>query len=115
MTGTLIENGDTTVTDYTQNVSFIKVINASHFAFLHHDLNKGSDSTSVFSAGGGSYTLKDSSYTETLEYCTAREWENHNFSFVIKISNDTLTQSGVEVIESEGINRMNIEKYVRVE
>jgi len=114
LTGTLIEKGDTAVTDYTKNNSFIKIINDTHFAFLQHDLNKGKDSASAFSSGGGSYSLKDSTYTEHLEYCTAREWEGHDFNFKIQINNDTLIQSGIEKIESAGIDRINIEKYVRV-
>src|SRR5205809_8024376 len=79
LSGTLIEKGDTTVTDYTQKLSFIKIINASHFAFLNHDLNKGKDTaTAAFVAGGGHYTLKDSLYTEHLEYCNDRQWEGNN-------------------------------------
>ncbi|WP_353718479.1 hypothetical protein [Dyadobacter sp. 676] len=113
LTGTLIEKGDTTVTDYTKNVSFIKIINESHFAFLQHDLNKGKDSTASFSAGGGTYTLKDSTYTEKLEYCTAREWEGNEFHFTISIKDDTLIQRGIEKVEAAGIERLNIEKYVR--
>jgi hypothetical protein len=112
--GTLIEKGDTVVTDYTKNTSFIKIINDTHFAFLQHDLTKGKDSTASFSSGGGKYSLKDSVYTEHLEYCTAREWEGHDFTFDIRISNDTLIQRGVEIVESAGINRINIEKYTRV-
>ena len=114
LSGTLIEKGDTTITDYTKNISFIKIINPSHFAFFSHDLHKGKDSAAVFSAGGGKYTLKDSVYKESLEYCTAREWEGHDFEFTVVINNDTLIQSGIEVVESAGINRMNIEKYVRL-
>jgi len=114
LTGTLIEKGDTVVTDYTNNVSFIKIINDNHFAFMHHDLKKGKDSAAVFSSGAGSYSLKDSLYTEHLEYCSAREWEGHDFTFTINIKNDTLTQSGIEKIDSLGINRLNIERYVRV-
>lgn len=114
ISGILIEKGDTTVTDYTKNVSFIKVINDSHFAFLQHDLNKGKDSTASFSAGGGAYTLKDTAYTEKLEYCTAREWEGNEFHFTISIQNDTLVQRGVEKVEAAGVERLNIEKYVRV-
>lgn len=114
LTGTLIENGDTVVTDYTKNVSFIKIINDTHFAFTQHDLAKGKDSAAVFSSGAGTYSLKDSLYIERLEYCSAREWEGNEFTFTININNDTLTQSGVEKIESAGVNRLNIEKYVRV-
>ncbi len=114
VTGMVIEKGDTAVTDYTQNVSFIKVINDTHFAFLQHDLAKGKDSAAVFVAGGGRYSLTDSTYTEQLEYCSAREWEGNDFSFTIAIQQDTLTQRGMEKVESAGINRINIEKYVRV-
>lgn len=114
LTGTLIEKGDTVVTDYTKNTSFIKIINNTHFAFFQHDLNKGKDSVPVFSSGGGSYSLSDSVYTEHLEYCSARNWEGNDFTFTITIKNDTLIQSGIEKVESAGVNRMNIEKYVRV-
>jgi hypothetical protein len=115
LTGTLIENGDTTVTDYTSKISFIKIINQDHFAFLQHDLNKGLDtSNAVFVAGGGPYTLKDSVYTEHLEYCNDRAWEGHDFSFVITVKNDTLIQKGLEVIEEQGVNRMNVEVYKRL-
>lgn len=111
--GIIIDKGDTTITDYTINKSFIKIINDTHFAFLLHDLNKGKDSLAAFSAGGGKYTLKDSLYTEHLEYCTDRQWEGNDFTFTITISNDTLTQTGVEKIEGTDVNRLNTEIYVR--
>ncbi len=114
LTGTLIEKGDTVVTDYTKNLSFIKIINDDHFAFLQHNLNKGKDSTKAFEAGGGRYSLKDSNYTEHLEYCSAPEWEGHDFTFTISIKGDTLTQSGIEKVEGAGVNRTNIERYVRL-
>ena len=113
LNGTLIEKGDTTITDYTKNTSFIKIINDTHFAFLQHELHKGKDSA-VFVAGGGSYSLKDSLYTEHLQYCSDRNWEGNDFTFTITIKNDTLIQSGVEKVQGAGVNRINIEKYVRV-
>lgn len=112
--GIIIDKGDTTTTDYNINKSFIKIINDSHFSFLLHDLNKGKDSLATFSAGGGRYTLKDSLYTEHLEYCSDRQWEGNDFTFTITIANDTLTQTGVEKIEGTDINRLNKEVYVRV-
>jgi hypothetical protein len=114
ITGTIVANGKTTVTDYTKNLSFIKIINDTHFAFLQHDLTKGKDSLASFSSGGGRYSLKDSLYTEHLEYCSAREWEGNDFSFTITMKNDTLIQKGVEKVESAGVNQVNIEKYIRL-
>jgi hypothetical protein len=114
LSGTLIEKGDTAVTDYTKTLSFIKIINDTHFAFLKHDLKNGKDSTASFGAGGGSYVLKGNEYTEHLEYCNDRNWEGHDFTFTLTVANDTLVQSGVEKIEAEGIERYNIEKYIRV-
>ena len=114
ISGTTIEKGDTTITYYTKNLSFIKIINKTHFAFLKHDLTKGKDTSAVFGSGGGSYSLKDSLYTEHLEYCSDRAWEGNDFTFTITIKNDTLIQSGIEKVENAGVNRLNIEKYVRV-
>ena len=114
ISGTIMERADTTYTDYTKEHQMIKIINKSHFAFLNHDLTKGKDTTAMFAAGGGRYELKGDQYTEHLEYCSDRAWEGNDFLFTIKIKNDTLTQSGIEKIEGAQINRMNIEKYVRV-
>ena len=114
ITGTVIEKGDTLITDYTKNISFIKIINETHFAFLQHDLSKGKDSSSVFASGGGSYLLKDNVYSEHLEYCSAREWEGNDFNFTVTLTHDTLTQQGIEKVETAGVNQINIEKYVRV-
>ena len=114
ISGTIIENGDTTVTDYTKNQSMIKIINGSHFAFLNHDLKNGKDSTAAFSAGGGVYTLDGDQYMEYLEYCNAREWEGHTFQFTVTVRNDTLIQQGVEKIENINVDRLNIEKYSKV-
>jgi len=116
ISGTLIDKvkGDTVVTDYTKGKSFIKILNGTHFAFLNHDLNKGKGKDSAFSAGGGRYSLVGDQYTEMLEYCNDREWENNSFSFTLTVQNDTFVQKGIEKIDSIGVNRLNIEKYVRV-
>ncbi|TGD79548.1 lipocalin family protein [Hymenobacter wooponensis] len=113
--GTVIEKGDTLTTNYTKNknITFVKIINDTHFAFLQHDVHKGKDSA-VFVSGGGRYSLKDSTYTEHLEYCSARNWEGNDFAFTVSIKSDTLVQQGVEKVEASGINRINIEKYVKV-
>lgn len=114
ISGTTIEKNDTVVTDYTNNKSFIKVINETHFAFMGHDLNKGKDPAAFFSSGGGKYQLNDTAYTEHLEYCNDRQWEGNDFNFTVSISNDTLIQQGLEKIDSIGVNRINIEKYIRI-
>jgi hypothetical protein len=114
ISGTLVEKGDTTITDYTEGQQMIKIINATHFSFLNHDLNKGKDSTAMFVAGGGRYSLDGDHYTEYLDYCSDRAWEGHTFPFVISIQNDTLTQRGIEKVEDAGVERLNIEKYMRV-
>jgi hypothetical protein len=115
ITGTVIQKGDTTVTDYTNNKSFIKIISETHFAFLLHDLKKGKDSSSAaFVAGGGRCYFSDSSYTEHLEFCSDRQAEGHDFTFTVSIKADTLVQSGIEKIEETGVSRLNIEKYARI-
>lgn len=114
ISGTLVEKGDTTTTLYTGKLSFIKVINQDHFAFLSHDTSKGKDSSAAFSAGGGRYSLVGDRYTEYLEYCNDRQWEGNDFTFTLQMHDDTLIQSGVEKIDSAGINRINTEKYIRL-
>ena len=114
LSGTLVEKGDTTVTDYTVNKRMIKIINRTHFSFLNHDLQKGKDSTASFVAGGGTYTLNGDQYTEYLEYCSERGWEGNTFAFTVKLQGDTLIQQGVEKIENLGVERLNIEKYKKV-
>ena len=116
LTGTLVDNvkGVTTVTDYTKGKSFIKILNGTHFAFFNHDLNKGKGADSEFSAGGGHYTLVGNQYTESLEYCNDRQWENNDFPFTLAVTNDTLVIKGTEKVDSLHINRLNTEVYVRV-
>ena len=104
---------DSTFSTFNPKTKMIKILNDSHFAFFNHDLNNGKDSTAVFFGGGGKYTLKDSVYTESLEYFNNRAWENNTFEFVIKIKNDTLIQKGVEKVEKLGVDRIIIEKYIR--
>ncbi len=71
-------------------------------------MTKGKDSVPMYVSGGGTYSLNDSTYIEHLEYCSAREWEGNDFSFTITLKNDTLIQSGVEKVESTGINRLTL-------
>ncbi|WP_247232049.1 lipocalin-like domain-containing protein [Telluribacter sp. SYSU D00476] len=110
---------DSTYSTFDSSRSMIKILNKSHFAFLNHAINARTDSTAAstvapYSAGGGTYTLVDSTYTEHLNYYSDPAWENHSFEFVVKIQKDTLIQKGVEKIEELGIDRIIIEKYKRV-
>ena len=114
ITGTVISDGDTTVTNYEKKLSFIKIINDSHFAFLEHDLAKSRDSLQLFVAGGGRYTLDGDQYTEHLEYCSDRIWEGNDFSFTVTIKNDTLVQRGVEKVENAAVDQINTEVYIRL-
>ncbi len=114
ISGTTITGKDTTNTDYTKNKRFLKVINGTHFSFVGHDLTKGKDSLAFYSSGAGTYTLTDSNYTEHLQFCSDRAWEGNDFSFHIVIHNDSLTQTGIEKVEKINVDRLNIERYVRV-
>ncbi len=106
---------DTTFSTFNPKIKMIKIINPTHFAFLTHDLNMGKDTTTAaFTAGGGAYTLMDSTYTEQLEYYIDRQWENNKFQFVVHITNDTLIQKGVEKLDKLGIDRVIVETYKRV-
>lgn len=114
ISGTTIKGIDTVVTDYTIGQEMIKIISPTHFAFLRHDLNKGKDSTASYAAGGGRVKIGDSTYTELLDYFSIREWEGGEFELSYQISGDTLITTGVEKIESLGIEHLNIERLVRV-
>jgi lipopolysaccharide export system protein LptA len=114
VSGTTIVKTDTTVTDYTKGQKMIKIINATHFAFLRHDLTKGKDSSAIFVAGGGRYTLTGDQYTEYLDYCNDRDWEGHTFQFKVSVNNDTLIQTGREKVEEAGVDRIIVEKYSKV-
>ena len=114
VSGTTITKGISVITDYTKNQRMIKIINGTHFAFLKHDLETKKDSSNHFDAGGGSYTLKGDQYTEHLDYYADKNWENKAFNFTVTIKDDTLIQKGLEKVENENINRIIIEKYVRL-
>lgn len=114
VSATTIEK-DTTFSTFDPSHKMIKIINETHFAFLNHALNRTNDtSAAAFTAGGGAYTLVDSTYTEHLDYFSDKAWENNKFPFTIKISEDTLIQKGTEKVEKLGIDRVIVEKYVRV-
>ncbi len=114
LSGRTVTGKDTVFVDYTKDQKMIKIINATHFAFLRHDLNHGKSGEAVYSAGGGTYKLEGDKYSENLEYFNDRNWEGHSFHFTVKMIKDTLFQSGIEKIDSLGINQEILETYVRV-
>ncbi len=114
ISGTTITKGVSSVADYIKGRQMIKIINDSHFAFLKHDLNPPADSSNNFDAGGGSYTLTGDQYTEHLDYYKDRNWEGKTFTFTVTVQNDTLPQKGIEKVDKENIDRIIIEKYVRM-
>ena len=81
---------------------------------FQHDLNQGRDSSSLYVSGGGTYTFIDGIYTENLEYCNFREYENNSFSFEVSIMGDTLIQRGEEVVEEAGVDKYILETYIRL-
>ncbi len=110
-----IEGGEVSIDKYTEGIKGIKMFNESHFSFFQHDLSQGKDSMAVFVSGGGTYTLVDGIYTENLEYCNFREYEDNSFTFEVVVQGDTLLLRGEEVVEEAGVNKYIIETYVRVE
>ena len=114
ISGTTITKGVSTYTDYTKNQCMIKIMNDNYFAFLKHDLLTKKDSSNHFDAGGGRYTLNGDQYTEYLDYYADKNWENKPFKFTVTFKNDTLIQKGLEKVEKENIDRIIIEKYIRV-
>jgi len=114
LSGTTITKGVSTVTDYTKGQQMIKIMNGTHFGFFKHDTNSKKDSTNHFDAGGGRYILKDNQYTEYLDFYADKNWENKAFNFTVQIKGDTLIQKGVEKVENENIDRVIIEKYIRL-
>lgn len=110
-----IEKGDTTITGPVEGQETIKIFNDSYFAFFTHDLKHGADTAhAAYGSGSGTYTLVGDTYSEHLEYCNARGWEDLNFSFKLTHGNDTIVQTGVEKIDSLGIDHVIVETYVRI-
>jgi len=115
LTSTTVTKGVSLITDYGSTQGMIKIINNTHFAFLKHDLHPAKDSTNHFDAGGGTYTLIGNKYVEHLDFYRDRNWEHKAFEFTLSMSRDTLIQKGVEKVEKENIDRLIIEKYLRLE
>ena len=91
----------------------MKLYNDTHFTFFTHDTKKGKIDTPLFTAGAGTYKLSGDKYTEHLQYCNAREWEDHDFDFTMTLKNDTMTQRGVEKVPGV-VDHVIIETYVKM-
>jgi hypothetical protein len=109
----VITKDDTLATFPVRNQEMIKMFTKSHFTFMKHDMSQGKGDSAVFDAGGGTYTLKGDDYSEHLQYCNYRDWENRDFHFKLSINGDTLIQTGIEKIDSLGIDQEILEIYVR--
>ncbi|WDF56008.1 hypothetical protein [Mucilaginibacter sp. KACC 22063] len=111
----IITKGDTAVAYPGKGAptEMIKMYNETHFAFFNHDLSHGKQKTPLYDSGAGTFKLTGNDYSEHLEYCNEREWENHDFKFKLTVHSDTLVQKGIERIDSLNINREIIETYVR--
>jgi hypothetical protein len=114
LSATTVSAKDSTFTDYTKDQSMIKIINGTHFSFLRHKLKLNKDGKNEFDAGGGRYKLSGDNYVEYLDYYSDHNWEGKTFNFKIKLSNDTLIQTGVEKVEAAGVDRTITEKYLKV-
>lgn len=116
LTDRIITKGDTVNTFPVkgQEQVMIKMYNDTHFAFFMHDTKHGKVKTPVYDTGAGTYKLSGTDYSEHLEYCNYRDWENRDFKFKLTIKNDTLTQRGIERIDSLKVNREIVETYVRI-
>ncbi|WP_343521871.1 hypothetical protein [Pedobacter sp.] len=112
ISATTIDKGKSETTDYSGKLKMIKMFNDSHFAFLKHSLDP--KDTVSFDAGGGIFVLKGEDYTEHLEYYKNKNWEGKTFNFKLAIHNDTLIQKGIEKVEAAGVDRVIIEKYLKV-
>src|ERR1700744_1367377 len=114
VSGVTITKGENKPNSYPKGQEMIKIINDTHFAFLNHVVNTPKDSSNMFDAGGGAYMLKGDQYTEHLDYYKDKAWEGKPFTFTITFSGDTLIQKGVEKVEGTGIDRIIIEKYLKL-
>ena len=103
---------DTTDTSPKNGMETIKLYNDDHFAFFTHNTLK--TDKPVYDSGSGTYSLANENYTEHLQYCTEREWENHDFNFTLTVKNDTFQQRGVEKIDSLHVDHIIIETYVKI-
>jgi hypothetical protein len=66
--GTSIKGADALLTNYTKDKEMIKIINATHSAFLRHNLNDG-----IPDFTAGTCTIEENKYTKFIDYFSTRE------------------------------------------
>lgn len=108
--GEIRENDSVQIKDLGTS-DFIKIINGTHFAFFSQDRNNAD----LFYGGGGTYQLKNNTYTEKLQFTGVDAIRDHDFSFTVEISKDSLIQYGWEEVKEAHIKRHIVEKYIRID
>jgi len=103
------ENDSLQIRDVSKS-DFIKILNETHFSFLSQD---HADSK-LFYGAGGTYTIKDDLYTETLLYTSSDDYRGHHFPFTVQVTKDSLIQQGKEETKDPNIKRYIVEKYIRI-
>ncbi|MDO5978095.1 lipocalin family protein [Flavivirga spongiicola] len=105
-----IKEGDSLQVKDLSKSEFIKIINKTHFAYF----NQNKEAPRNFYGAGGTYTLKNNKYIETLTYAAWDAYRDKDFPFTIEIKKDTLIQYGVEEIKEANIKKYIVEKYIKI-
>jgi len=88
---------------YPASVRSIKIITKSHFAFLNEEargvkeLKTAADSLQAFrtmAAGGGTYKVQGTTYTETLDYFADPAYTGLSVAFTCRTEGDRFFQYG---------------------
>ena len=96
---------------YPASVRGIKLITKGHVAFLSEEargvkeLKSAADSLQAFrtmGAGGGTYTLQGTTYTETLDYFTDPAYTGRSVSFSCRTEGDRFFQTGLFPVFANG-------------
>jgi len=83
---------DTTISMTKDKVNHgMKMIHDNHFVFVGRFVLKND---TIDNYGGGTYTLEDHNYTETILYHTSKSVIGKTVHFEVYVNNDTLLQKG---------------------
>ena len=80
------------MTDYSKDRRRLKMLTATHFTWVDFDTASGK----IGSSAGGTYTLKDGVYTETINFVGdgMEPYLGKKQEMTIKVDGDKLFQSG---------------------